>query len=393
MNGIYVKIISKVVYEYRLQRSNYSFDLTFINVDSTLVRCTCDDDIDEDYAKRSDRRLQLDLVISPTTSLSEITSVDTVSSEGIMEVQIQSLGSHSTSETQVDSASDTRSLSSAKVSSHSHPNLSKSTSMSSNTATATTTATTTSRAQAGDQGMGSVAYIAASLSSQLAAPKTIATNDSSRTTDIEPASKIRRIEGDNSSSSKSKSSSNQQVCDIAILSVGEPGQMSLGDPVLEQQAQDVSAGGDAPQNTAKPWHSPADIPHRKAIRVSIILLLELKKPNSADWRAKLSQMAAKLEETLYSSVNSVDEYADITTLKARLQQLAIQMGGKQPDQMNHSHPAQEKQAQDVDKGEKAEDRQQQAPHFSIQPSGSPDRNLGADSSRTVVDLSDDGSAQ
>ena len=54
MDGIYEQIISKVVYEYRLQRSKYSFDLTFINVDSTLVRCTCDDDIDEDYAKRGD---------------------------------------------------------------------------------------------------------------------------------------------------------------------------------------------------------------------------------------------------------------------------------------------------------------------------------------------------
>ena len=227
MNGIYVKIISKVVYEYRLQRSNYSFDLTFINVDSTLVRCTCDDDIDEDYAKRSDRRLQLDLVISPTTSLSEITSVDTVSSEGIMEVQIQSLTLHRTSapvEMQADTASVARSLTGAKLSSHSYPNLPKSTSMSSNTATATTTATTTSRAQAGDQGMGSVTYGAASLSSQLAAPKTIAINGhSSRTTDIEPASKIRRIEGDNSSSSKSKSSSNQQVAIQPQLGGKPPG--------------------------------------------------------------------------------------------------------------------------------------------------------------------------
>ena len=339
MDGIYEQIISKVVYEYRLQISKYCFDLTFINVDSTLVRCTCDDDIDEDYAKRGDRRLQLDLVISPTASFSEIASVDTVPSEGIMEVQIQSLTLHRTSapvEMQADTASVARSLTGAKLSSHSYPNLPKSTSMSSNSATATTTttATTTSRTLAGDQGMGSVTYGAASLSSQLAAPNTIATNDSSRTTDIEPASKIRRTEGDNSSSSKSKSSANQQVAIQPQLGGKPPSQLSLSVPALEQQqqVQGVGKGNNTPQDTTKPWHSRSDTPHRKAISDTIIQLLELKKPNAADWRTQMPQVAGKLEERLYFSANSVDEYVDMSTFSVRLKRAAIQIGAKPPGQ-------------------------------------------------------------
>ena len=54
---------------------------------------------------------------------------------------------------------------------------------------------------------------------------------------------------------------------------------------------------------------------------SIIQLLRLEKPNAADWLAQLPQMAATLEENLYFSANSVDEYVDVTTLNARLQQL------------------------------------------------------------------------
>lgn len=89
-----------------------------------------------------------------------------------------------------------------------------------------------------------------------------------------------------------------------------------------------------PANIPKPWHQAGDSQYRKSMNDSIVHLLEQKKPNAADWRAKLPQMAAKLEENLYFSANSLEEYIDVTSLKSRLQQLAVQMGGKQP------HPGQ-----------------------------------------------------
>ena len=95
------------------------------------------------------------------------------------------------------------------------------------------------------------------------------------------------------------------------------------------------------QKTTKPWHSPSDTPRRKAMGDMIIHLLELKNPNAADWLAKLPNVAAKLEEILYFSADSLFEYVDVTTLKARLQQVAIQMGGKEPA------PAQQQKVQDV----------------------------------------------
>jgi hypothetical protein len=44
-------------------------------------------------------------------------------------------------------------------------------------------------------------------------------------------------------------------------------------------------------------------------------------------------MAKKLEEALYNQANSEEEYCDPSTLKTRLQQLALQMGGKQASSM------------------------------------------------------------
>lgn len=89
-----------------------------------------------------------------------------------------------------------------------------------------------------------------------------------------------------------------------------------------------------PANIPKPWHQASDAHFRKSMNDSIVHLLEQKKPNAADWRAKLPQMAAKLEENLYFSANSLEEYVDVTSLKSRLQQLAVQMGGKQPHPSN-----------------------------------------------------------
>lgn len=61
----------------------------------------------------------------------------------------------------------------------------------------------------------------------------------------------------------------------------------------------------------------------------IIELLKLRRPNATqDWQQKLPQMAKRLEEALYSEANSFQEYADKSTLKGRLQQLASSMGNR-----------------------------------------------------------------
>jgi len=61
----------------------------------------------------------------------------------------------------------------------------------------------------------------------------------------------------------------------------------------------------------------------------IVQLLRQRKPNAPqEWLDKLPQMAKRLEESLYRSAGSFDEYNDIGTLKQRLQQLAMNIGMK-----------------------------------------------------------------
>ena len=58
-------------------------------------------------------------------------------------------------------------------------------------------------------------------------------------------------------------------------------------------------------------------------------LLRQRKPNAPqEWLNKLPQMAKRLEESLYRSAASFDAYNDISTLKQRLQQLAMNIGMK-----------------------------------------------------------------
>ena len=61
----------------------------------------------------------------------------------------------------------------------------------------------------------------------------------------------------------------------------------------------------------------------------IVQLLQQRKPNAPqEWLKKLPQMAKRLEESLYRSAKSFDEYNDANTLKQRLQQLAVNIGMK-----------------------------------------------------------------
>jgi hypothetical protein len=63
---------------------------------------------------------------------------------------------------------------------------------------------------------------------------------------------------------------------------------------------------------------------------NIIALLQQRRPNATqDWHEKLPHMARRLESELYLQAESLTEYSDPSTLKTRLQQLALTMGGKQ----------------------------------------------------------------
>ena len=74
----------------------------------------------------------------------------------------------------------------------------------------------------------------------------------------------------------------------------------------------------------KAWHSVEDLDARTSMVNHIVDLLKIRRPNATeDWTEKLPQMAKRLEDALYHSANSAAEYKDRSTLKQRLQQLAL----------------------------------------------------------------------
>lgn len=77
----------------------------------------------------------------------------------------------------------------------------------------------------------------------------------------------------------------------------------------------------------------------------IVHLLQQRKPNAPqEWLKKLPQMAKRLEESLYRSAKSFEQYNDATTLKHRLQQLAVNIGMK-TKKMQQAQMAQHKPPQ------------------------------------------------
>ena len=77
------------------------------------------------------------------------------------------------------------------------------------------------------------------------------------------------------------------------------------------------------------WQSDKDMNDRRAMIAKIVALLQQRKPNAPqEWLEKLPQMAKRLEESLYRTASSFDTYNDGSTLKSRLQQLAMNIGMK-----------------------------------------------------------------
>eukprot|EP00548_Thalassiothrix_antarctica_P005641 CAMPEP_0194137570 /NCGR_PEP_ID=MMETSP0152-20130528/7459_1 /TAXON_ID=1049557 /ORGANISM="Thalassiothrix antarctica, Strain L6-D1" /LENGTH=1691 /DNA_ID=CAMNT_0038834663 /DNA_START=284 /DNA_END=5359 /DNA_ORIENTATION=- len=115
------------------------------------------------------------------------------------------------------------------------------------------------------------------------------------------------------------------------------------------------------------WQSDKDVNDRRKMIARIVQLLQQRKPNAPqEWLKKLPQMAKRLEESLYRSAKSFQEYNDTSTLKQRLQQLAVNIGMKtkmiqkqqQAQQQAQRQQAQRQQAQH--QAQHQAQRQQQA---------------------------------
>lgn len=97
----------------------------------------------------------------------------------------------------------------------------------------------------------------------------------------------------------------------------------------QQQAQLNSQVGIGNTKMVKRnWHSLDHGSTRSSMVEKIISLLKQRRPNASDdWHEKLPHMAKRLEEALYGQAEDLNQYSDTTTLKVRLQQLALSMGG------------------------------------------------------------------
>ena len=102
----------------------------------------------------------------------------------------------------------------------------------------------------------------------------------------------------------------------------------------------------SPPQPASPAGAPAwyfqdqHLQERRSMITRIAQLMITTKPNPpADWLQKLPNMARRLEETLFRSAASFEEYRDTSTLKRRLQALAIVMGLGPQQQQQAAGPA------------------------------------------------------
>eukprot|EP00898_Chlorokybus_atmophyticus_P002752 jgi/Chlat1/3478/Chrsp23S03677 len=77
------------------------------------------------------------------------------------------------------------------------------------------------------------------------------------------------------------------------------------------------------------WQTDGDKPQRVAIFKQILDFFKQRKRNgSKDWQQKLPDLVRRMEEELYRSARSKEEYADPTTLEQRLQLIARRMANR-----------------------------------------------------------------
>jgi len=104
--------------------------------------------------------------------------------------------------------------------------------------------------------------------------------------------------------------------------------------LMQQQRGRPGGGGPysqefLPNGLNGDWQSDNDMHHRRDMIQHIVKLLKQKDKNaSPEWLTKLPQMVKQLEVSLYRSAPSFEAYSDISTLKSRLQQLAMEIAKK-----------------------------------------------------------------
>eukprot|EP00237_Pycnococcus_provasolii_P002156 CAMPEP_0119202076 /NCGR_PEP_ID=MMETSP1316-20130426/31002_1 /TAXON_ID=41880 /ORGANISM="Pycnococcus provasolii, Strain RCC2336" /LENGTH=327 /DNA_ID=CAMNT_0007198249 /DNA_START=234 /DNA_END=1213 /DNA_ORIENTATION=- len=83
----------------------------------------------------------------------------------------------------------------------------------------------------------------------------------------------------------------------------------------------------------KTWQSDQDVMDRKALIQQILQLFRHRKPNVIrEWCDKLPDFVRRLEEALYKSARTKEEYTDPNTLESRLQNVARRMVTRQASQ-------------------------------------------------------------
>ena len=119
------------------------------------------------------------------------------------------------------------------------------------------------------------------------------------------------------------------VCtfDLSFASLPAPVASPTGVPA-QRAAVPQPPTPSQPTRGAPAWYfQDLHLQERRIMITNIARLLQARKPNAtADWMQRLPQMARRLEESLFRSATSFEEYRDTSTLKKRLQALAIAMG-------------------------------------------------------------------
>lgn len=126
--------------------------------------------------------------------------------------------------------------------------------------------------------------------------------------------------------------------------IQQTGKGNIGNNRVNSSQTPQILQGPTKQLPPKSWHKQLDDAQNRKIMIDeIVKLLQQRRPQAtADWLKKLPQMAARLEEALYYEADSNEQYRDLSTLKSRLQGLALSMGGKnppapRPSQLNFQH--------------------------------------------------------
>ena len=98
--------------------------------------------------------------------------------------------------------------------------------------------------------------------------------------------------------------------------------------LAQQQQQQV---GQQRQTTGNGWRNyHGDMPKRREMIRRIVVLLQARKPDttSHEWLQKLPDMARRLEDSLYRFSDHREDYENVGTLKARMQQMPAKMSAR-----------------------------------------------------------------